>query len=705
MTQNKSRCTPGAREYLYVLPLLAIVTIAWCAAYNRWTPSAWATPVCYSGDALAGLLGTKAMMKGEILPFLPKFPSSLGAPFVANWNDWPSTEEAVVAWSALLGRIFGLFSGANLTLLFGHLLAAGAFYYVCRYLRYHPLFSLAGAALFSLTRYSFARSFSHLTLTYYWHIPLGLLVLAWCVAARPATHTRRKTILCLIVAVIFGTHSPYYSWLFCQFLMLAAAICFLRGQRKRALFPIFVAATVFATFLLANFDTLYGKLTMGPNPGAIASRSFADLERYALKPIDLILPLGHRIPVIEAWSIRSYFGQALFLGEKGAPYAGIAGIAALVILLVRTASAIATRAMLKVPWHFWSILWIFVYSVVGGVGALFGAAGLILFRCSNRYSIVVVALLLIFLVKEMGKLARRWSYAGKLALSAGVLTIGLFDQMPRFFSAQDVAIPRWQATTDRTLVAAMESQLPNRALVFQLPVIDFPEAPPLEQMDFYEQLRPILHSRTLRFSHGSHKGRYRERWQREAEQLGAEGLVKTLERYGFAAVLISKAGYKDSASSLLTSLKGAGRGTIIAESYQFICIRLAPVTDPLLPPEFDGAWYGLEGDMRNNVRWSSGDAKIKFHHAGPNPVVIDLEFSLATRKARTLEIWQGTQKLYSGFLKPGESPIAVDLKVTLPPQGSELNFRTNLPGEEAAEGDPRKVAYSLHNFRVASYQR
>jgi len=584
VTRKKHLSTFSVRRYIYVFALLAIVTIAWCAAYRRWTPQAWATPVAYGGDALGGLVGAKAMARGEILPILPKFPASLGAPFVANWNDYPTTEEGILAWSALLARIFGLFSGLNLTLLSAHLLAAGAFYFVCRYLRYHPLFSLMGAVLFGLSRYAFVRSLSHLTLTFYWHIPLGVLVIAWCLAAAPAVQKRSKVIFSVVVAVVFGAQSPYYSWLFAQFLLLAAAIWFLRGRRNRALWPLLLAGVVLATFLLMNLDTFYSRYSLGPNPGAIASRSFADLERYALKPIELIIPLSHRIAVVEAWAARTYFQQALFLGETDAPYLGIVGIISLIMLIWRTARSVAKGIAAKVPSEFWSILWICAYSVVGGIGALMGVAGLILFRCSNRYSIVILALLLLFLVREVANLAKRWSFAGKAAVAAVILAVGLFDQLPRFFSAQDVAVARWQVTSDRTLVSAMESRLPARAMLFQLPVVDFPESPPIEQMSDYEEFRPYLHSSRLRFSYGSDKGRPRERWQRESEQLGADALVKTLERYGFAAVLIDKAGYKDSGAALVRSLRNLGRTTTIAESYRFVCIALNPVSPPELPP-------------------------------------------------------------------------------------------------------------------------
>ena len=587
MTHKTHSSIGTVRRYVYVFVLLAIVTIAWCAAYRRWTPQAWATPVAYSGDALGGLVGAKAMARGEIMPILPKFPPSLGAPFAANWNDYPTTEEGTLAWSALLARVFGVFSGLNLTLLSAHLLAAGSFYSVCRYLRYEPLFALLGAALFALSRYSFTRSLGHLTLTFYWHIPLGLLVIAWCLSAAPRWPARSKLVFSIGVSILFGVQSPYYSWLFAQFLFLAAGICFLRGPRRSAWWPLALAVTVFVTFVLMNADTFYSRYALGPNPGAIASRSFPDLERYALKPIELIIPSTHRISALQAWGAKAYFQQALFLGEVGPPYLGFIAIISGLVLIYRTMIALAQGVTGKIPSEFWSIGWICAYSVVGGIGALGGVAGLILFRCSNRYSIVILALLLLFFVRELTKLARRWPYLGKVTVTGALLAIGLFDQLPRFFTAQDVAVARWQVGADRSLVSAMERKLPAGAMVFQLPVVDFPESPPTVDMSDYEEFRPYLHSRSLRFSYGSDKGRYRERWQKEVEQTSVLAMVQALENYGFNAILLDRGGYKDSGAALVASLKDVGRATIIAESYRFIAIELHPTAHPVLPPELD----------------------------------------------------------------------------------------------------------------------
>jgi hypothetical protein len=104
-------------DWYWLALLLCIVAVTWCAAYNRWTSAAWATPVSYDEDTWFQLATTKAFASGEAPPILPKYPASMGAPFSANWNDYPSVEKGMFVWTGLLAHAFGLLTGANVALL------------------------------------------------------------------------------------------------------------------------------------------------------------------------------------------------------------------------------------------------------------------------------------------------------------------------------------------------------------------------------------------------------------------------------------------------------------------------------------------------------------------------------------------------------------------------------------------------------------
>jgi hypothetical protein len=61
-----------------------------------------------------------------------------------------------------------------------------------------------------------------------------------------------------------------------------------------------------------------------------------------------------------------------------------------------------------------------------------------------------------------------------------------------------------------------------------------------------------------------------------------EEIRATLERYGFAAILINRKAYEDSGSGLLTGLETAGAKPLM-ENQDFYVLGLLPNPNPVLP--------------------------------------------------------------------------------------------------------------------------
>ena len=690
-----------ARTDWYWLALLScIVAVTWCAAYNRWTSAAWATPVSYDEDTWFQLATAKAFTTGEAPPILPKYPASLGAPFSANWNDYPTVEEGMFVWTALLARAFGLLTGSNVALLSASLLAAASFYFVSRQFGCHPIFSLAGAALFSLSRFAFARSLHHLSLTYYWHVSLGVLVLWYCLT-RPTIHReRRLLVFCIAVAVLHGVQNIYYTGMFLQFLV--GVSCYLAMRRapwRRIVFPLVLAGVAVFTVGLMNIDTLYSRIVNGPNPSVVV-RNYAGVELYALKPIELIVPVVHRITALGKWGMNHYARQAYVVGEVGSPYLGIVGIVGLFLLLWEAARHLIGQNLKQVPFHLWFVLWTLSFSIVGGVNALLAVCGIVLFRSGNRYSIVILTFVLLFLVRYLSTLTRNWKWIPVTALAAAIMLLGLLDQIPASPTREMIAETRKVVRADAKTAANLEAKLPANAMVFQLPIMEFPEVPPIRGVASYEHFRPYLYSRHLRYSYGSDKGRTRERWQSEAEQFGTARLTGILEQYGFSAILINRKGYEDGAAGLLGELKSLGKTNMLAESPEFFCAALTPSTRPALPPDFDQSWYGLEGNAAHDWRWSSGDGTIVLYNPGSGPRQARLSFRLEILRSRHLEIALASKIIYSETPQPGAVSPPIDLTVMLSPGSNIFRFTSSAPGVIPGTGDQRKLAFALHDFRL-----
>jgi hypothetical protein len=697
-------------DWGWLLILLVVVTLTWCTHHRKWTRADWQTPVEYvgartwdmtfAGDALWGMAATKARADGE-MSFFDKSPNSLGAPFGANWNEWLTVEEGVNGWWALLVWAFGLFVGSNLVLLSAHLLAAASFYVVCRYLGYDPMLSAAGGALYALSRYAFWRSLANLSLTFYWHLPLALLVLWWCL--QDTRLTRKQLLVSGVVAALSAAHSAYYTGIFLQFLFWAAVFRLLRtGSWRAILLPTSIVAVVIGTLVLMNVDTIFSKIVSGHHPGTL-HRFYSDLELYALKPVELLLPRSHSLEALQDWTHEVYFNRTMFRGEQGSAYTGAAGAVALVILVIVVASAIAKGNIRAVPVHFWGVALVTLFSVVGGLNGLVGLSGLWLFRASNRYSIVISTILLLFLVKYLTALSRGWHRAAVAALAVALAAAGIYDQVPPRYKQRQLAA-RAAVAEETEFVSAIEARVPENAMMFQLPVFPFPEGllegPMIGSMEDYEPFRPYLHSSILRFSYGDMKGRYENQWQKEAEQLGLRQLVRLLETYGFSAVLINRDAYPDKARPLLQELAHVGKSRIIARSSGWFCVALNPKKDPSLPPVFRHGWYPLEVDIPRTRRWSSGNSLLTLYNSGADPKTVHLSFELQSIGSRRVSIVHGDKILHEAEISAGDPPIDVSLTVSLAPGANNFTFTSDKPGEVPGTTDLRTLAFSLIDFRV-----
>ena len=99
--------------------------------------------------------------------------------------------------------------------------------------------------------------------------------------------------------------------------------------------------------------------------------------------------------------------------------------------------------------------------------------------------------------------------------------------------------------------------MPENAMIFQLPYVPFPESPPVYKMDDYSHFRAYLHSKDLRWSYGTIKGRQGDRWQRMVANMPVDDMLKALSQAGFEGVYIDTYGFEDGGTKLISEIKEA----------------------------------------------------------------------------------------------------------------------------------------------------
>ena len=583
---------PSRADLVALAVLLVTVTLVWCSAHGTWDAASWSLPTSYpvagnedleKSDVLGMFCYLKASGEGHLPPFFWKTIPNLGAPYEANWNDFPTLDEIPFFVDALLAKAFGLFAGLNLGMLLGHLLAAAVFFCVARWSSGTVSLSFIAALAFGLSPYAFQHGPHHMQVAYTWPIPLFLLVWRW-VSTEPGIEPwSRRWWWAIAIGFIAGLHHVYYTNILCQLTLLGALIQFRHHRSFPALLSaLAVIAAAAAAFVLMNLDTWTYKLAHGANGGALV-REYQWLELYGLKIKDLFVPpLSHRSELLAGFS-SSNRAVAPLLDER-ASYQGIVGLACLLWLAFEAVRAMLDRRERDVPMEAWQVFWIVLMFTTGGLNAILGTAGFTLFRSGCRYSIVIMAIALLWAVRRGSTLERGFmrgrvldgatlGMVGAAAVAACMVIV--WDEAPRPPTKEEVAAIARQVDSDRAFTKKMEASLPEGAMVFQLPIMEFPEAP-VPGMTPYDHFRPYLYSKNLRYSFGSMKGRPREAWQQELGKRSLEEAVAEIEKRGFAAVYINRNGFPERAQPIEKALRAMGysKPPIVSATGDLVCIPL-----------------------------------------------------------------------------------------------------------------------------------
>jgi phosphoglycerol transferase len=569
-----------------VVLLLLATTLAWCSANSKWTAEEWKQPTAYleteKNDTLSELASMKATASGQILPLVWKYVKELGAPYEADWSDWPGIEELQMAFFGLLAKVLGLFAGLNLGILIGNLLASGVFYAVCRASDCNRAWSAVAAMALGVAPYSFAQSPHHITVAYIWHIPLFLLVWKW-VSTEPGIAPGTPRFWSAVgVGFVTGLQNVYYTNIFCQLTLLGAAVVYFRNHWQPARLSALAIITASASaFALMNVDTRSYQFVHGPNSAAVV-RPYIWVEIYGLKLVDMVVPPdNHRSQTLARFGAAHRAASAL--RDEGS-YLGIVGLAALALLVGRAVSGLVRRRIPAVPLEALQVLWILLFFSTGGLNAILGSLGFTLFRTACRYSVVILAIVLLHAAQRLTALQRQFEEEKRdgmtrMLFQAGapaLLVLILWDQVPRSPTAEQTATIARAVEGDRQFVAKMEEALPAQAMVFQLPVMEFPEAPVVAGVRPYDHFRPYLFSKNLRFSFGSIKGRARDKWQQQLLAMPIEKQVQEIKDRGFAAIYVNRNGYSDHGKAIEDELFRMGYTTppLTNASGELACILL-----------------------------------------------------------------------------------------------------------------------------------
>ena len=553
----------GWRRALAVAgPNAAVAAVASGLFLGAYQPWGWRfrVPWSYGRDNYFYAMLVRTMQQRGGYGYAPE----LGAPFGQELYDFPQggTRLHLVAW-----RIIGLvvddpFVVLNVYFATSFALVAVVAFAVFKRLGVRPLVAGGLSIVYAFLPFHFSHGLQHPALSAYWSAPMAVL-LAWWVAegaiplfSGSGWDRRRVGRLVAVgaLAALIGSSDPYYSVFAVLLIAVAASLEWLRSHEWR---PLLSGAAVAAAVLVVLAVNLLPEALFRIEHGAnhrVTKRHAGDSEVYALHLTQVIAPSpSHRVDALADIGRRAV--DVPLPGESGTAI-GLLGVVGLVTtagaLLAQIPAVGERRRALR---RLGALqLCVVLIATVGGGGFALAVVGIGQIRSWGRMVVILAFLALTAVGLLAGAiLDRPWFQRGRRTAreSVAVLAvaaIGVLDVIPGGASPSFADV-RVRHHADRAFVATMEERLPVDSMVFQLPVVPFPETP-LEGMGPYDHAVPyIVGSNRLRWSFGGLKGRMSD-WQEVWRDEPTDRFVDGLAAAGFAAVYLDTKGYPDNGAKI-----------------------------------------------------------------------------------------------------------------------------------------------------------
>ena len=720
----------GAAWWSY--PSAAILSLVLVAAVLEIWRADLRVPFAYQGEAIYnGMLVKGVLEQGWHLSN-----PALGAPAGADLRDVPMSDNnlhfALIRLLALGTSNYARVMNAFFLLTFP--LTALAALFVFRRFGLTAWPALCGSLLYTFLPFHFGRGQHHLFLAAYYLVPLGIMVAVWIMLGAVSLvdeargwswrHCRGKLIGSAIICALIGSGGTYYAFFTSFFFLVAGGVAaFRRGDARHLALPAALVALTTAVITVHFLPSIIHVYQHGNTP--TIRRSPMDAEMYGLRVSHLLLPLtGHRL----AWVARfkDFLDTERGVNESNLSSLGTIGSLGFLALLgglliakpegTRRGEDVGHRAL-----HDVRILNLaaVLLATIGGFGSLVALLITSKIRAYNRISVFIAFFSLFAVVVALDTVYRKYrrTWRGRAVLVVCLTTLlglGVLDQTsPRVADYAKIAA---EYGSDATFVHEIQGLMPPGAMVFQLPMVPYPEHPPVHRMYDYDHGRGYLHSKHLRWSYGAVKGREGEAWQRWVAAKPTPEMIDTLAAAGFSGLYLNRAGYADRGMRLSGEISTVlNQPPLRTHDDRLLFFDLAAHRQALRAEHTPAQWQAkqdeavrpllfiwqhgcsdLEGTAENNFRWCEASGQWHVINPASRTKRVTFEMAFTSPHPGTLRI---ESPLVSGSLPLGPVSRAVTTSASIPPGQHTIRFACDAP-RVLAPSDHRYLVFRVLNFKV-----
>lgn len=557
----------------FVLPPFIVIVFAWLMLGGpQWNLR---EPFIFDGDALFYLTQTKSTIDHGWWWWNP----TIGAPFGVHapaFAQNTNVDQAIV-------RIIGLFTNdailaMNLVWFTALGLSAVTAGWGLRRLGVSALSAGAAGVLFALTPFVFYRNIEHFNLVIYL-VPFPATIAILLASAERADNWRfRDFVVPAIGCTLLGFNYIYFAF-FGAFLIVVGAL--IGAARTGGIAPLKRGALFLGIVMLTTAINLIpsqliwrveGKpWGVGHNPN--------EAEKLGLKIRHLVGPTdGHWFGPFKTYleseraagfprENENHPGRLGLVGTTG--FLGL--MAVLIVPLARPPDEERRRLQAAATLTLAALL----LGTVGGFGVLFSLLVSPEIRAYNR----IEPFIAYFALLGVGIWIDRWLRNRSSWMRAGLwivlLAIGLADQgsgLAKLTQRTPGAVSDFREI--KSFLHPLEEQLPDQAMIYQLPFRPYPVDTGQERMGGYFHLRSYLTTSRLRWSY-PYLNRAQFIWYKGVERVADEDLPRYLAREGFAAIQVNRDGYADRGQRLEQALTAPGAGAaVLATNDRYLMLDL-----------------------------------------------------------------------------------------------------------------------------------
>lgn len=690
-------------------------------------------PFNYSGDGLF----TEAEIKGIVDNGWFVHNQFLGAPFGLNMYDYPNSDGLILLFIKVISYITSNVPLIiNLTYILTYVLTTILALYVFRQFGISVTVSMVLGLLYSFLPYHFWRSEGHFFLSFYFQVPLLMMVTFWVMKREFVFGVgalsnlknllrQRKFLISILICLISSSMGVYYAFFACFFLLVAGVITMVKDRSVNQMIVSLVLVSVLGIGVVVNLapDLLYVHYN-GVNT-EVALRSPADAELYGLKITQLLLPVtDHRIKALSDLKAR-YNAVAPLVNENDSTTLGIVGSIGFLIL-------IAVGIFGRKNDQSWEILKQLatlnlsgiLLATIGGFSSLFALIISPEIRAYNRIVVFIAFMSLFAVGLIIDKLLqfinatdkRRWVKYLAYILPMLVLVVGIYDQTNLVHGIPDYGGIKSEYNSDGKFVKLIEGSLPQGSMVFQLPYIPFPEYPPVNKIVPYDLMRGYLHSSNLHWSYATMKGRAGDAWYKEVSEQPVSELLKTISLSGFNGIYIDRYGYIDQANSLIKDISNRlGEQPTYSENQRLAFFSLLKFNSLLkmdytprgyglakeealspLSILWKGGFYDLETSSQGTWHWCSSTGELELDNFSDKSKIVKLQMSLASGYPDKSHLTINGSN-FSDTVTISSELTPYEKTISIPPGKYLIKFSSDAKRIDAPQ-DPRYLVFRVEDF-------